>query len=296
MYMNRLTAQTSVTLMLLVSLLLSGQCLAFGAKGHRVVGDIAGHYLTDSARLALQPLLDDASLAGISTWADEMRSATDNPQFWGYDYSANWHFVNIPAGQHYHNTPPHPRGDAYAALLACIAILRHQDIQEGPVREGLIFYFGDIDNDARRPHLERFALRFLVHLVGDLHQPLHVGYEEDRGGNSVNVRWLGQNSNLHRVWDTQLVEHAGLSVEAYSRRLRRQIDSFAATERQALGTMLPSVWMEESRQLLDTVYTVQNRPEGYTGDYAAELQPVIDHQLLKAGLRLAYLLNIIFSP
>ncbi len=158
--------------------------LGWGAKGHRVIGVLAEEHLTAAARAAVNEILDGEDLATVSTWADDMRSSPDNREFWS-DYSAVWHYVNVAPGVSYADSEKNPRGDAYVAVATFIAILRDEAVPAGPVREGLEFYFGDLA--ARKTDVRRFALKFLVHILEDLQQPVHSGYADDRGGNDVRL-------------------------------------------------------------------------------------------------------------
>ena len=281
-------------LTLLLFLLAAAGAQGFGAKGHRVTGALAERHLTPEARAAVEEILDGGSLAEASTWADEMRGAPDNETFWGYDHAASWHFVNVGPGLDYAASEKSPAGDAYAALLSFIAILEGRSPPPGPVRDGLAFYFGNLDSPANAARLKAFALRFLVHLAGDLHQPLHVGYAEDQGGNQVRLRWFGESSNLHRVWDSQLLDTLGLGERALVRRLTARAADLPAAELDTLLSPEPAAWLDEGLTLRDRVYTREVR-DGVLGErYAEAFAPLLEEQLLKSGLRLAALLNALF--
>jgi hypothetical protein len=275
-----------------VLLLYSGSVLAWGSKGHRVIAAIAEQQLTPATRAAVAALLDGESLASAATWADTMRSSTDNPEFWS-SHAANWHYVNIPAGATYADTPPSPRGDAYAALAAFTAILLDEPVPAGPVREGLEFYFGSLE---RKPaEVKRFALKFLLHIVGDLQQPLHSGYADDRGGNDVTLQWFGDRSNLHALWDTLLVEQPKLSERRLTARLINRLGRTPAIDIRALERADPLVWIDESRRILQRIYARLDGRNELGAAYAAEFVPTMEQQLVKGGLRTAYLLNGIFG-
>lgn len=273
---------------------LAGSVYGFGANGHRVIGEIAEQRLSPAARAEVNLLLDGESLAFASTWADEMRSNPDNPRFWGYDYSANWHFINVPENRRYSPDQASENGDAYTALLAFKAILNNQAIPPGPVRQGLELYFGEPAN-ADPLQLRRFALRFLVHIVQDLHQPLHVGHAADLGGNRIRVNWFGDASNLHTVWDTRLVEFQQLSFTELSRKLEQQIETMPATSMASIESATPLEWIEEGLDLRRDIYAVERYSADLGYNYTFEYVPVMEQQLIKAGLRLAWLLNSLFG-
>ncbi|MDT8397412.1 MAG: S1/P1 nuclease [Pseudomonadales bacterium] len=288
---------TMLRILLLACLLslASTHALAFGAKGHRVSATIAQTRLSAKTQAAVSELLDGGSLASAATWADDMRARPDNQEFWGYRYAANWHFVNIPEHQDYAGSPKNPAGDAYAALLSFIAILRGETIPPGPVREGLAFYFGDLDSQDRDRALKQFALKFLIHLVGDLHQPLHAGFEQDQGGNLIKVRWFNTGTNLHAVWDTRLVEFPGLSVTEMSQHLMARFALKTPADIAAIAQAKPEAWLSEALRLRPRVYAVERFDSHFDAAYTTEFVPVIEEQLLRAGLRLAALLDLIYD-
>lgn len=276
-------------------LFLSFPALAFGPQGHRVTALLAQEHLTPAAASAVRAILDGESLVQAATWADEMRGDPDHPSFWGYEHSANWHFINIPPGRSYRASPKHPRGDAYSALLAFITVLRGDPLPAGPIRESLGLYLGDLREPAAQARLRAFALRFLVHLAADLHQPLHLGYEEDRGGNDVQVRWFGRPSNLHRVWDSQLLGAARRSDTQWLRRLEERAQSLGKAVRREIARAPPEAWLSEGLVLREEVYAVERFDRNFRRAYARAYAPLLERQLLKAGLRLAALLNAIFG-
>lgn len=279
----------------LLGLVASCAALGFGPQGHRVTALLAQEHLTPAAAAAVRIILDGRTLAEVSAWADEMRGKPDHPSFWGYEHSANWHFLNIPPGGNYASSPKHPRGDAYAALLAFIAVLENRPVPAGPIRESLTLYLGDLEHPAVRPRLRAFALRFLVHLVADLHQPMHVGYEEDRGGNDIDVSWFGEASNLHRVWDSQLLAAAGRNDRGWLRSLQGQAEALGEARRRETAGAPPGAWIAEGLVLRREVYDVERFDGDFDRDYVEAFAPVMERQLLKAGLRMAALLNSIFE-
>jgi hypothetical protein len=265
---------------------------AWGTKGHRVIAALAAERLTSAAQAAVNELLQGEDLATAATWADEMRSSRDNPEFWSR-YAANWHYVNIDKGSDYQGSAKNPRGDALVALETFTAILLDEPLPAGPVLEGLEFYFGELD--AQPAAVKRFALKFLLHILGDLQQPLHLAYAEDRGGNEAGLTWFGERSNLHALWDTLLVERRNFSVSEYTRRLGTRIEHTPASDIRGLERADPRVWMDESRRLLDRIYTRQAGSTELGADYAAEFVPTVEAQLVKGGVRTAMFLNGIFG-
>lgn len=265
---------------------------AWGTKAHLVIGMLAEERLTPAARAAVTTILAGEDLASASLWMDAMRDSQDKREFWTR-YAANWHYVNIAHGSDYSASPKNPRGDAYLALQACVAILLGEPLPAGPVVEGLELYFDDFD--ARSPEARQFALKFLLHILGDLQQPLHSGFAEDRGGNQVELRWFGEPTNLHSLWDTLLLEQQRRSAEETSRRLSERIGRTPGSDIRAMESADPLIWMQESQRLLERIYA-RHADSNELGDaYAAEFVPTVEAQLVKGGLRTAYFLNSIFG-
>lgn len=281
-----------LALFLVLAAVTGNPAYAWGPKGHRVIGALAEARLTDAARAAVAELLEGEDLATVSTWADAMRGARDNPEFWS-GYAANWHFVNIAPGEDYASSAKHPRGDAYIALQTFVAILLDEPVPAGPVREGLELYFGDLA--ARKTEVRRFALKFLVHILGDLQQPLHSGYVDDRGGNAVQLSWFGEPANLHAIWDTRLVGYPEMSEEQMQRRFSARIGRTPASDVHYMESAAPLVWIEESREMLERIYSQHAASTELGTRYTAQFVPTVDTQLVKGGLRTAYVLNSIFG-
>lgn len=249
-------------LLLLVSFCF--QASAWGPIGHRVTGEIAGHYLNHKARSEIRKLIGDESLAMAGNWADFIRS---DPQ---YDHTHSWHYVNAPDGLDYKR---------FSALISGI---------EKPNAYNMLLQLGETLKDPDNPVKERaFALKFIIHLIGDMHQPMHVGREEDLGGNRIDVTWFGKPSNLHRMWDEELIGFQQLSytemAEAYDHATKEQI-----REWQNDGVLQ---WLFESYQMSRNLYREAERDPDlgyrYNFDHVATLQ----QRLLQGGIRLAGFLN-----
>jgi len=248
---------------LLVLTLISSQMYAWGPIGHRVVGMVAEDHLTRKAKKNIQKLLGHESLAIASTWMDEVRS--DN----NYKHMETWHWVTIPPGKLYDETTKNPSGDAIDAIERAIAKLK-------------------TDTLSRDKELENVKL--LIHLIADIHQPLHVGTGEDHGGNDVNVKWMWKESNLHRVWDSDMINSQKLSytelAESIDHAGKEQINRWQADPVRE--------WAYESMQLRPSVYDLpDNKAIGYR--YRYENYPIVEKRLLQAGIRLAGVLNDIYG-
>ncbi|WKN33527.1 S1/P1 nuclease [Porifericola rhodea] len=236
----------------------------WGQIGHRAVGQIAEWHLSKKATKNISQVLGPLSLAMVSTWMDEIRSDD------AYDYTNTWHWVTIPDNTSYNADIQEEAGDAFGMTQKIIAALKTDTLSQQEEKEYLMM---------------------LVHLVGDLHQPLHVGNGEDRGGNDVKVEWMGEPSNLHRVWDSDMIDGKQLSYTELAQHLNRR-----ATERlvQQWQSSSPEQWLAEAMELRPQVYDVpDNKRLGY--QYSYQNYATVEHQLLVAGVRLAGILNEIYG-
>ena len=247
---------------ILFTILMVSYLFSWGKTGHRATGEVAEIYLTENTRMEIQKILKDPSLAVASTWADEMRS---NPDFRKY---STWHYVNMPFDITYANSKKSSRGDVVKGIKICKNKLSDTSIS--------------LEEKA-------FYLRFLVHLIGDIHQPLHVGRAEDRGGNDIKVKWFGKDTNLHRVWDTHMIDDFQMSYTELAKHLN---DNFDYT---SINSLTEDEWIDESQQIVNTVYSGVQNGDNLGYDYIYENFDLIKLQLFTAGVRLAYTLNGIFD-
>ena len=232
----------------------------WGSIGHKVIGEIASQNLSSNATNQIEKILDGQSLALVSTWADEMRS---NPEFRKYDA---WHYVNMPLNKEYPEIQKNNKGDIIQAINKCIVVLK---------------------NKKSSNELKSFHLKYLVHLVGDIHQPLHVGRFEDRGGNDIKINFLGKASNLHRVWDSQMIEYYKLDYKSLADEL--------IINKKIKVSINPIDWSYESHQKVKKIYSEIIGIDNINPDYIAINSPFIKSQLHKAGLTLAKVLNDVFK-
>ncbi|MDG3583784.1 MULTISPECIES: S1/P1 nuclease [Galbibacter] len=242
---------------------LSANAPFWGKTGHRVVGEVAEQHLKNSTKRKIMKLLDGQSLALVSNYGDDIKS---DPKY--KEYSA-WHYVNFPFDKAYGEETPSEYGDIIIGIDKCIAVLKDDNAK----KEDKVFY-----------------LKLLVHFMGDLHQPLHVGRGEDKGGNDIQVRWFNEGSNLHRVWDSDMIDFYGMSYTE----LANNLPVYSKTQEKSIAEGSILDWVEESQELAKKVYASANTGEKLGYRYMYDYFDTVRAQLEKGGLRLAKVLNDIF--
>ncbi|SFW14855.1 S1/P1 Nuclease [Sinomicrobium oceani] len=238
--------------------------VVWGPTGHRVVGEIASQYLSGKAKRKIARLLHGQDLAVVANHADEIKSDNRYREF------GAWHYVNIAPGKQYGEESPSEHGDLVSGIERCIHVIKDEHSSE----EDKVFY-----------------LKLLIHFIGDLHQPLHAGKAEDKGGNDIQVRWFNSGTNLHSVWDSKMIDQYKMSYTEIA-------DSYTDISRQEVkkiqeGSVLD--WVAESRNLADEVYASAEIGEKLGYRYMYEHFSTVKIQLRKGGLRLARVLNDIFG-
>jgi len=254
----RRTARRSRAPLALLILALAPSALAWGPKGHRAVGRIAERHLTPEVARVVAELLAPEMLAYVGTWSDDIRSDPD------WAKAESWHWVTVPDGQTYQAAEKNPKGDLLEAIARFEKILA--------------------DRNAPKPERVQ-ALKWLTHLIGDLHQPLHVGRGDDRGGNDVMVLWQGEPTNLHAVWDGKLIEATELSFSE----LAELADHPKPEQLVEWQSGKPGDWAGESQQLRSACYELGDRRLSYR--YLHDHWPTVQRRLAQAGVRLAGELN-----
>lgn len=261
--------ESMTAVILIIILLLPSSVWAWGRIGHQVSARMAEARLTPAALAAVHNLLGPGiSLANVAKWADEQREV---PR------SSSWHYVDVPISEPRYNSK-------YCQSGGCI-VSKIEDFKRVLMSP-----------NAQRAEKQQ-ALKFLVHLIADLHQPLHVGDTGSKGGNLVQVRFFNLGSNLHRVWDSQVIEwHSGDEAEWL-----KELNALATPEKViewSKGSL--ENWATESLEAAKMAYRLpgsQRAMESGTKlgeDYCQFALPIIKSQLAKAGMRVAVTLNAIF--
>ena len=260
--MNRPSLRMSLLALLFLGPAFAPSALAWGPRGHRVVGRIAERHLTPQAAHEVAALLAPEQLAYVTTWADEIRS---EPEWAKAD---SWHWVTIPDGQTYDSAQKNPKGDVLEAISRFELVLAERT----------------------QPKAERVqALKWLSHLVGDLHQPLHVGRGDDHGGNDILVLWFNEPTNLHTVWDSKMIDSGELSFSE----IADLLDHATPDEVRRWQASGPREWATESQQLRDACYELGDRRLSFR--YLHDRGATVQRRLLQAGIRLAGELNRVLA-
>ena len=238
--------------------------LEWGATGHRVVGELAAQRISKRTAKKIDALLEGVSLAETSTFADEIKSDKR------YRTYSPWHYANIKGDETYALSKKNEKGDIVRAIKQCIEVLKNPTADRSD---------------------KQFYLKLLVHFVGDIHQPMHLGKLSDRGGNDVEVKWFGRNSNLHRLWDSNMIDDYGMSYTEITVNLPKVKKS----ELKKIASAPLITWVNESHDLAKQIYATlpENTNLGYR--YRYDHFNSVRMQLLKGGIRLAALLDEIFK-
>ena len=270
-------------LFILVMILTSGNTFAWGPTGHRVVGAIAEKYLDAGVSVKVNKILNNQSLSRVSNWSDEIKSEPNT-----YSHTFNWHYTDWKDEDHSHDET-HSSGRLLTVIQEQLKVLK----------------------DSNSPDDKKtFALKFIVHLIGDLHQPLHVGNGLDQGGNKCRVLFHRKETNLHALWDEGMIEFTKLSfteMANYVSQGRTEAEIHAWKNGDVLAWALESKLMRASlypenvniseaplslKQYCrsDIVVTSSEMPK-LAYEYSYKFIPLVEKRLFQAGLRLAMVLN-----
>lgn len=236
---------------------------SWGYKGHRAVATIAQKHLNSNTAYVVSAYLKGESMADVSTWADENRNPKTSP----------WHFLNLPLGlthEQFVKAVTESDNNVYSAILKTEAQLKDKSL--------------DADQKTE-------ALKYLIHLVGDAHQPMHISRKEDKGGNTIQLRFDHKGTNLHSLWDSRLIDHENLPQED----IAKNYDTATPADIKKWQADSPMEWIWESYQISSELYT--NSKPGQTIDdaYYNKYIPTIRKRIDQAGIRLAGELNKLFN-
>jgi hypothetical protein len=242
--------------------------LAWGYQGHRITGQIAESYLTPKARLAIKKILGYEPLAIAGNWPDFVRSDPN------YKYMDPWHFVDF---------------DRTMSQPEMTEFLEH-DTNENAYTK-LKFFVGELKKKNLSYTNKLMYLRLLVHLVEDIHQPMHTAPNGTDGGNKIKVQWFNDQTNLHTIWDSKLIDNQQFSYTEYA----ALINHTTAAQRAEWQKAPITKWVFESNEISTRAIAEVKPDQKLSYDYNFKYISTINQQLLKGGVRLAGLLNEIFG-
>ena len=223
------------------------------------MAELAFSRLSETTKAEVMKFLDGKRIEDAANWMDEIRSDHS------YDYLKPFHYINIDKGEKFN---PASTGNIYSEINR----IRH-DLQSLDKLK---------DEEVKTDLLE------LMHLVGDIHQPLHCGYGIDKGGNTVQVSFFGTGSNIHKVWDSEMIDYKKLSLQEVLGSKLYTPEEIAAIKNAGI-----EAWVDESRSYLDNCYAF--RGNKIDEDYVDANIAIIESRLYKAGIRLAALLEMYFG-
>ncbi len=236
---------------------------AWGQTGHRVIGELAQMQLTKKTAKKVTAVLSNSTVAMESNWGDFIKSDTTYREY------SKWHYTNIEAGVTRHEF------DSLAMLQT---------------RGELVYRIGYLIDELKLNPNDTMKLKLLIHIVEDMHCPMHMGRPENRGGNSIKIRWFGKETNLHALWDDPLIESQKLSYTEYATYLwRTQPQSFTVFNKSLILDWAWETYQNAERVYADTDLTVKSY------NYIYKYKSLLDHSLARGGNHLAAILNDIYG-
>lgn len=241
--------------------------------GHDVVAAIAEQNLNKKAKKALDELLDGKSIVYYASWMDNIQ----NSPYWknGYNQTKTWHYANVDKGLTYQTMQKNEKGDVVTAL--------------NKLTEELTVNYDNLTDSMRVDYV-----KMIIHMVGDLHCPMHAGRLSDRGGNDVKVKWFGQQSSLHSIFDSKIVESARKwGYQEWVAQLDRADKKFKKAASQGTYEEWFNKTVENAAQIYDYVERAEKKEFSY--QFVYDFSPMLEESLLLGGYRLAAVLNSIFG-
>jgi hypothetical protein len=266
---------------------------AWGANGHRVVAQICYDNLNPTARARVDAAMGDNLLAQLSTWPDYIKAEK------GWDFAKSWHYMTVQpdltvADVNAENSAKPKIDDVREGIELMVNILKG----DAAARSKMTDLMTENKLEPLAGSLDATALAFLIHFIGDLHQPMHVGKNRDLGGNKISVMFFGNRKNLHSVWDSGIIEQEKLSYTEFA--------AFASVHTRARKAEWENddleTWIKESVVLRERIYnTLYDQTDRETGlpdfsyDYQHDFLPIVEDRLAAAGYRAAAVLNGIYE-
>lgn len=247
-----------IVLVIVFSFLLPLLSSSMGAIGHKIIASIAYNILNQSTRDSIQKYLGNMNFEEASIWMDEIRGDKT------YDYMKPWHYINIEKDKTY--------------------VKNNEKNIINQIEESILY----IKSNSKKKEQINFHIKVLFHLIGDIHQPLHCGYEADKGGNLVYLKFIGKNTNLHKVWDSELINETKINLND----CLKIMNKMTLIEKKNIASSNKLLWMQESIDLLPEVY---NFKESIEINYVNKNKNILEKQIIKAGIRLAFVFTELFK-
>ena len=259
----------------IITIYSSMPAFAWGPKGHDIVAAIAEQNLTKKTKKALDKILEGKSIVYYSSWMDNIQNSPNWKN--GYDKTKTWHYANVDKGLTYETMEKNKKGDVLTGL-------------EFLVNE-LTVNFDNLSDSLKQDYV-----KMVVHMVGDMHCPMHAGRSTDRGGNGKNVKWFGQKTNLHSVWDSKMIDSARKwSYTEWVNHLDRKDKKY----KKAIVQGTYQDWFAETVVRAEELYEYAERQgdevPNFSYQYVYDFSPLLENRLQTGGYRLAHVLNTIFN-
>lgn len=265
----------SIAIACFIMLFNSLSALAWGPMGHDVVAAIAEQNLTRKAKKNLDKLLGGHSIVYYSSWMDNIQ----NSPYWndGYNQTKTWHYANVDKGHTYQTMPKNEKGDVVTALTKLTWELTEND--------------ANLTDSMRVDYV-----KMIVHMMGDMHCPMHAGRLSDRGGNNVRVKWFGQETSLHSVWDSKMIESARRwGYQEWVEQLDRADRKFKKSVVQGNYEEWFMATVKNAAEIYDYVERIGKDKPNLSYQFVYDFSPLLEECLILGGYRLAYVLNTIFG-
>ncbi len=264
----------TIILLSIILMLDSISLYAWGQKGHDIVAAIAEQNLTRKAKKEIEKLLGGNSIIYYSSWMDNLQ----NSPYWkdGYDVTKTWHYANVDKGQTYHTMPKNEKGDVLTGLEK--------------LTDALTEHYDELTDSMKVDYI-----KMIVHMVGDIHCPMHAGRLSDLGGNRTKVKWFGSNTNLHSVWDSKIIDSSRKwSYSEWASHLDRQNRKFKKSVMRGTYEEWFMGSVANAAEIYDYIERLGSKPN-LSYQFVYDFSPMLEEQLLLGGYRLAYVLNEIFG-
>lgn len=264
-----------IAAMSIIMLMSNISAFGWGQKGHDVVAAIAEQHLTRKAKKAITEILDGKSIVYYSSWMDNIQNSPDWDK--GYNKTKTWHYANVDKGETYQTMQKNENGDVITGLEFLTKELTEN--------------YDNLTDSTRADYV-----KMIVHMVGDMHCPMHAGRLSDRGGNGTKVKWFGQNTNLHSIWDSKIIESARKwGYKEWVEQLDRTDKKFKKEVMRGTYEDWFKETVEGAASIYEYVESMQKENPNLSYQFVYDFSPLLEDRLLVGGYRLAFVLNEIFG-